>query len=879
MSLRYRLFLWISGLFLFVATCSWFLETYVSHHALTKAQTLLRKKIVEMSEERRLDLQNFLAGSIAENQVRIDAILSNITSFSPQAQRFGPTRANERRGTWGEASDLLLEYKWIDFLQNTNEEKLTAGIIPEQNTLDTSWRMAIDEDLCWIWLGDLQKHPDPYLGVRVPYSMVTRSGIGNADEVLEQVTGVVPSAFLLFEVEGMTEPQSEATQKVFQSTEKQTLSPILVKWTEGYELDLAPFVSTFQRAREQLLLKKIQMPQLALDEVKEKMLKASSMQDGKLVPMPTEMLLASFKNISLVNERLEEVALRYTQINLIWVLLAMYDSGIFGNDLFCFPAPSAATVFCQNNEIGIGLMGKEIFFPKPFFDDRGYYGQNAPEGGHSSLGSSLAVIPSPKSGHVFLGNTAKFTVHSPVGEKNGYLTLAIDADDVLKKLVLAVRQAVVLVHAGQPFSAYSEDGKKIAIATAKELPIAKMLGEKSGILPWKNQNWFYMNVKPFPEIDLYFFLFNPEEKEFALLRDLETGSEAIVSSILLNTHLTGIVGLLIAVILLNNISRRITGPITQLAKATDDVVEGRLGEIRLSLPPLTHRPRGGNFFRFLLRQSPAIENGGGEGSIHPIQPPTQSRELSRQKKTKKITAARSKDEIAVLCHSFEEMVKGLQEKEKVKGVLNKVVSREIAQEILQGTVHLGGEEKKVTVLFADIRDFTKITQNMAPQEVIDLLNVCMTKISRVIDDNGGVIDKYVGDEAMALFGAPITRDEDAMHAIVSAIGMLAVIREWNEERVRSAKVPIELGVGIHTGQMLAGNMGAENRLNYTVLGSNVNLASRLCGFAKRMEILISKDTLEEPSVRERILYEEVPAVTFKGFDKPVNVYRVLGIKT
>jgi adenylate cyclase len=288
-------------------------------------------------------------------------------------------------------------------------------------------------------------------------------------------------------------------------------------------------------------------------------------------------------------------------------------------------------------------------------------------------------------------------------------------------------------------------------------------------------------------------------------------------------HIAGLIGLLIAILMLHHVSRRITKPIIQLANATGDVVEGRLDQIKLILPPLKHN-----------------------------------------------------DEVAVLCHSFEEMVKGLQEKEKVKGVLNKVVSREIAQEILKGSIHLGGEEKIVTVLFADIRGFTQLTQNMKPNDVVELLNSCMTKISQVVDKNGGVIDKYVGDEAMALFGAPIFCNDAALKAIRSAIEMVDALQQWNKTRVSHSRPVIEIGIGIHTGAMLVGNMGAENRLNYTVIGSNVNLAARLCSAAGKMEILISKDTLAEPFVKDSIKYEEIPLNTFKGFDQPITVYRVLG---
>jgi adenylate cyclase len=184
----------------------------------------------------------------------------------------------------------------------------------------------------------------------------------------------------------------------------------------------------------------------------------------------------------------------------------------------------------------------------------------------------------------------------------------------------------------------------------------------------------------------------------------------------------------------------------------------------------------------------------------------------------------------------------------------------------------------ITVLFADIRSFTSMTQKMLPHEVIELLNTCMTKISRVIDEYGGVIDKYVGDEVMALFGAPIASEENALHAVKCAVKILEVLGEWNRERQGQGLIPIEMGIGVHTGLVVAGNMGAENRLNYTVLGRNVNLAARLCAAAHRMQILISDDTLHGPHVEEHLIYEKQTAMTLKGFDQPIDVYLVKGLK-
>jgi len=167
-----------------------------------------------------------------------------------------------------------------------------------------------------------------------------------------------------------------------------------------------------------------------------------------------------------------------------------------------------------------------------------------------------------------------------------------------------------------------------------------------------------------------------------------------------------------------------------------------------------------------------------------------------------------------------------------------------------------------------------MTEKMDPKEVIQLINTCMTKVSEKIDAHGGVIDKYVGDEVMALFGAPIDKPGSALQAVQSAIDMVDEIKKWNIERKEKGLTEIEMGIGIHTGVVVAGNMGAENRLNYTVLGANVNLASRICSEAKGMQVLISENTLEDESVKGNIEVEKKEEMELKGFTKPKLVYVV-----
>jgi adenylate cyclase len=217
----------------------------------------------------------------------------------------------------------------------------------------------------------------------------------------------------------------------------------------------------------------------------------------------------------------------------------------------------------------------------------------------------------------------------------------------------------------------------------------------------------------------------------------------------------------------------------------------------------------------------------------------------------------------------------LRDRDKIRGVLNKVVSKEISEEILKGRIELGGEERTITILFSDIRGFTHLSENLDPRLLIGMLNDYMTQMCRIIDETHGVVDKFVGDEIMALYGAPLQLEQHAVLAIEAARRKIACLRQWNEKRKLEGQVPFEIGIGIHTGLVLAGNMGAENRLNYTVIGANVNLASRLCSQAKRMQVIVSEETWKEPGVQEKFRFKELEPLTLKGIDVPVKAYELI----
>ncbi len=239
---------------------------------------------------------------------------------------------------------------------------------------------------------------------------------------------------------------------------------------------------------------------------------------------------------------------------------------------------------------------------------------------------------------------------------------------------------------------------------------------------------------------------------------------------------------------------------------------------------------------------------------------------------------RTDDEIGLLAGAFNRMSEGLAERDQVRDLLGKVVSPAVATELLRKDVTLGGEEREVTILFSDLRDFTGMCEARSAQEMLGVLNHYFTRMSAIVEAHGGVVDKYVGDAMMALFGAPLTGPDDADCAMETALEMSEALDEVNWEREAQGSHPLSMGIGINTDVVVAGNMGSQRRLNYTVIGDGVNLASRLEGLTKTAEygarIIVSQSTLER--AKRQYCTRRLGEVAVKGKQKPTEIYALLG---
>jgi adenylate cyclase len=231
----------------------------------------------------------------------------------------------------------------------------------------------------------------------------------------------------------------------------------------------------------------------------------------------------------------------------------------------------------------------------------------------------------------------------------------------------------------------------------------------------------------------------------------------------------------------------------------------------------------------------------------------------------------SNDELGAVAEGFNRMLEGLRERETIKETFGRYVTREVRDEILAGRVSFEGEQREVTVLFADLRDFTPWVEATEPRAVVRDLNAYFGEMDAAIRAHGGLVLQFIGDEIEAVFGAPVPTPDHAARAVRAALEMRARLAAWNAGRDH----PLRHGVGVHTGPVLAGAIGSRERFSYALVGDTVNLASRIQGLTKEVgaDIVVSATTAR--GLDGAASLAPLPAVRVKGKSAEVEVFRVV----
>ena len=239
---------------------------------------------------------------------------------------------------------------------------------------------------------------------------------------------------------------------------------------------------------------------------------------------------------------------------------------------------------------------------------------------------------------------------------------------------------------------------------------------------------------------------------------------------------------------------------------------------------------------------------------------------------------RKKDEVGDLAVAFDHMTKGLREREKVKSLLNKFHGTKIAENLIQNEIQVGGQNKKISLIFTDIRGFTSFAEKHTPEEVVSLLNQYFDVMVKTITTNGGVIDKFIGDAIMAVWGVPHEGPADCHGAVTACLGMRIALEEFNKQLIARGEQPILIGMGVHTGRAISGTIGSEDRMEYTIIGDTVNLTSRIEGATSSFgqDLLVSEAVKNE--VEKDFIFEWIGAAEVKGKSNSIPLYKVLGFK-
>jgi adenylate cyclase len=226
------------------------------------------------------------------------------------------------------------------------------------------------------------------------------------------------------------------------------------------------------------------------------------------------------------------------------------------------------------------------------------------------------------------------------------------------------------------------------------------------------------------------------------------------------------------------------------------------------------------------------------------------------------------------------MIEDISSEKRMKSTMSRYMDPGVADQLLSGSEDiLGGRSVKATILFSDVRGFTPLTETLGPQGTVALLNEYFTLMVEHLTREGGMLDKFIGDAIMAAFGIPVPHEDDEDRAMRTAIAMIRELQAWNAERAKTGGLPVDIGIGLNTDTVVSGNVGSPKRMDYTVMGDGVNLASRLESACKQYsaQILISENTFRGLKGTYRV--RDIDDVVVKGKTEPARVYEVLDYHT
>ncbi len=239
---------------------------------------------------------------------------------------------------------------------------------------------------------------------------------------------------------------------------------------------------------------------------------------------------------------------------------------------------------------------------------------------------------------------------------------------------------------------------------------------------------------------------------------------------------------------------------------------------------------------------------------------------------------KARDETGVLAHTFNQMIDGLKERDRIRDTFGRYMTQQVSDAILKGDVKLGGETRELTLFMSDIRSFTTLSESMKPEDLVAFLNRYFSAMIDCVMAHDGVVDKFMGDAILVVYGAPVRDPEHPVKAVLTALDMRAKLLEFNQQLIEEGQNPIRIGIGVNTGPAVTGNIGSEVRMEYTVIGDAVNSTQRTEDLTKefKTDILVSDATMERLDIR--FILAAPHAITLRGRTQKSHIYPVIAYR-
>lgn len=796
------------------------------------AEAKVQQEIIQQNEEKRISLERYLRSVLSDTQVRTNMLLMKIFQYKYVRDQFIPTPETYQKGTWFAAASTLLLDPWLDFIQVENEDRITSLYALQPPYATGFWHFTAATGVEIFAKYDASGNViGPYIGIPVwmgPLVDYTKFNIPGLKDQPEEF-----SVWLLFSPKDILKLDPA---KLDITTLSNPIHPlqisVWVKNDETYQAICETMIENIKKVHESLLTPEAKQLYDILDSpqatswLKQKLdpLKDQIQQGESIYEKLEKISQSSLDNDEIVPVHYEEMSRRWDLMRFLWEFSTLFLSGVFGNDPDAPQAPDGFARTQGSSPKGLGFIWLEVSPDIPFklFDPTGISGGF--DNDLEKLNGGIGIIYHPTDPRLFIGNRLQLNYLDPVTNKNrsGGITIGIDASKFLQKVAIATQESTFLVVGDKVLRAYKPDG-----SVEKEIMLTpEIIGRMKKIPHGVTQDalgneYIFFRIQPYEDMDMDLFVFKLKSDEIDILQNLARDIKKLLKSLTVEIYVFGLILSIAIILMLYYLLTSVLRPITTLAEAVEKVGNGKEGDLQFK-------------------------------ESHDDDP----------------------DELRTLFSNFDAMLKRIKEGERSKNVLHKFLAPEIAEKILSDESSLHGKQVLATVFFFDFRKFTELTEKMPADQMVLMLNTYFNEIVLILKRHHGIIDKFQGDAILALWGVPEENIEGPLSSVRAALEIQQRIKELNEIRKKEFKITLEAGIGIHYAKVTEGIMGSSDHSEFTVIGSAVNIASRLCDEARGGEIWITTNVYDQ--VVGQVVAECVGEHKFEGISQPYTLYKVTG---